>query len=387
MDCGGVVLYVEQWANELKVVINALSARLGGGQTYLINLLRCIPAREELEVSILGPNSLRASIDHVDLRWLLPSWPVENPGILQELGADVLFCPGGVVATPAPKGCKVVTMFRNMIPFDLVQRERYPLGYMRVRNWLLERSLLRSMLRADLVIFVSQFAKQVIERRAPGQIRRSAVIPHGVGPEFRLADAPAARPSWLPRENYLLYVSTFDVYKAQVQVVREFALLKQRRTGQERLVLVGSDSQNPQYAQAVRDEIHNLGLEGQVIILGLIPYRELPALYQHAAVNIFATESENCPNILLEAMAAGRPVVCSSFTPMPEFGGDAVSYFNPRKPSDLATKVSQVLDDPSFSLSLGERAAARASNYNWEAAASSTWKILQSLASKKCQVP
>ena len=57
--------------------------------------------------------------------------------------------------------------------------------------------------------------------------------------------------------------------------------------------------------------------------------------------------------------------------------GNAVSYFNPRKPSDLATKVSQVLDDPSFSLSL-ERAATRASNYNWEPQPR-PWKILQSL--------
>jgi glycosyltransferase involved in cell wall biosynthesis len=382
----------------VKVVINALSARLGGGQTYLINLLRYIPVDEKLDIFILGPSSLRASVEPTHLRWLSPSWPVDNPlmrtlwerfrfpAILRELGTDVLFCPGGVVVTPAPKGCKVVTMFRNMIPFDRVQRMRYPLGYMRVRNWLLERSMLRSMVRADLVIFVSQFAKQVIERRAPGQIKRSAVIPHGVGSEFRLTDAPGPRPSWLPKEDYLLYVSSFDVYKAQVQVVREFALLKQRRLGQEKLILVGSDSQNPQYAQAVRSEIHNLGLEGEVIIPGLIPYLQLPALYRHAAVNIFATESENCPNILLEAMAAGRPVVCSSLPPMPEFGGDAVSYFNPRTPSDLATKVWQVLDDPAFGRSLGKRAATRVANYNWEAAASSTWRILQSFASKECQL-
>jgi glycosyltransferase involved in cell wall biosynthesis len=376
----------------VKIMINALSARLGGGQTYLINLLRRFPSQGTEQCYVLGPRSLQETIGQAGLQWLSPGWPLENPivralwerfflpRILRRLGIDILFCPGGVVTTPVPSGCKVVTMFRNMIPFDRVQRKRYPLGYMRVRIWLLERVMLRSMLRADVVIFVSDFARRVIEQRVPECIKRAVVIPHGVGPEFRVGSVRAQRPGWLPAGDYLLYVSTFDVYKAQLEVVRGFSLLKARRGGTERLVLVGSERQNPNYSSKVRAEIMRLGLEKDVNIVGLVPYQELPGVYQNALINIFAAESENCPNILLEAMAAGRPVVSSNFSPMPEFGGDAVVYFNPQEPQDFADKVGKILDDPSVLRAFGQRAAERALRYDWEAAAATTWQTIFGVA-------
>lgn len=375
----------------MKLLINALSARLGGGQTYLINLLHWLPKQGVEDVYILGPQSLRDSVGCADLRWLSTAWPLENPfsralwerfvlpGILKQLRIDVLFCPGGVVTTPVPRGCKVVTMFRNMIPFDKGQRLRYPYGYMRMRNWLLEREMLRSMLQADLVIFVSDFARNVIEQRAPGRIKRGVVIPHGVGREFSVGNAPAPRPPWLPEGRYLLYVSTFDVYKAQLEVVRGFSLLKTRRGGTEKLVLVGSDKQNLAYSERVRAEIRKLKLTDDVFIAGLVPYQALPGVYQNALINVFAAESENCPNILLEAMAAGRPIVSSCLSPMPEFGGDAAVYFDPRVPGDFADKVAGLIDDPSALQAFGRRAADRAQQYDWEKTAGVTWQELLGL--------
>lgn len=372
-------------------MINALSARLGGGQTYLINLLRRLPLHDEVEVYLLGPSSLKVYLEQHNIKWLRPTWPLENPitrilwewfllpRMLDRLRIDILFCPGGIVTTSVPTRCKVVTMFRNMIPFDKEQRSRYPLGYMRVRNWLLEREMLRSMLQADLVIFVSEFARNVIEQRVPGRIKRGVVIPHGVGPEFSMGNAPAPCPPWLPVGGYLLYVSTFDVYKAQLEVVRGFSLLKARRRGNEKLVLVGSEKQNPAYSEKVRAEIRKLRLVDDVVIAGLVPYQDLPGMYQNALINVFAAESENCPNILLEAMAAGRPVVSSFFKPMPEFGGDGAVYFDPRVPDDFADKVAALIDDPSALQTLGRRAAARARRYDWEMAAATTWQELVGL--------
>ena len=40
--------------------------------------------------------------------------------------------------------------------------------------------------------------------------------------------------------------------------------------------------------------------------MGAIPHDTLPAVYHHALISIFASESENCPNILLESLAASR---------------------------------------------------------------------------------
>jgi glycosyltransferase involved in cell wall biosynthesis len=375
----------------MRVLINALSARQGGGQTYLYNLLSHIPENVPVEVCLLAPSSFGLAVSDGRVQRIEVSSGLENPlaralwekhalpRLARALRADVLFCPGGIIGARILNGCRTVTMFRNMIPFDRTQRGRYRSWYERLRNWLLERAMLKSMIRADLVIFISQFAKGVIEARVPGGIGRSVVVPHGIGPRFRVdLAAPVARPAWLPQGDYFLYVSTLDVYKAQLEVVRAYHLLRERRATPEKLVLVGPE--NPEYGRKVRKEVEQLGLSDAVFILGPMPYGELPGAYQHARINLFASESENCPNVLLEALAAGRPVVCSERPPMPEFAGDAAVYFDPASASDLAEKLGALADDPARMTDLARRALQRSRLYSWEESARLTWRAIAALA-------
>src|SRR5207253_2778864 len=132
-------------------------------------------------------------------------------------------------------------------------------------------------------------------------------IPHGVSPAFRAM--PSSRPGWLPAHPYLLYVSSFEYYKAQLEVVRAFSRVMQQWNSDLSLVLVGPA--NTAYAKLVRTEIEKLGLTQRIVITGNKPYDELPAAYHHSLLCIFASEAENCPNALLESMAAGKPDVCS----------------------------------------------------------------------------
>lgn len=371
----------------MRVVINAFSARRGGGQTYLLNLLQHLDEPCDLDITILAPESLKLpghpSITKLDVRW-----PVENPllraiweklklpGLLEELGAEVLFCPGGVINTKLPKGCKSVTMFRNMVPFDMAVRKRYPLGMMRVRNWLLEHAMLSSMTGADLVIFISDYARGVIERRSRGRVRNAVTFPHGISDHFRIAsDTRPKKPGWLPDGEYLLYVSIFDVYKHQLEVVQGFHQLKSRRETKEKLVLAGHRLEP--LATEVLKEIRQLGLENDVILTGNIPYRELPAVYANAKINIFASSCENCPNILLEALGAGRPLLVSQMKPMPEFGGDAVVYFDPLSPDDFCKQLLAIIDSPEELDRLGRMAASRAEMYDWSETARRTWRAIR----------
>jgi glycosyltransferase involved in cell wall biosynthesis len=142
-------------------------------------------------------------------------------------------------------------------------------------------------------------------------------------------------------------------------------------------VLVGTES--PEYGRKVRAEIGRLGLENDVLVRGQVPYMEMPGLYQHAVLNIFASQCENCPNILLEAMAAGRPVIVSNRPPMPEFAGDAALYFDPASPADLAEKLATVLDNPVYLGELAARAREQSLLYDWQSAARDTWNVLAAL--------
>lgn len=381
---------------KLRILINAFSARQGGGQTYLINLLQHRPVINEIEIFLLAPPSLKLPDSIKGITWLETNFPVENPflralwekfwlpGLLRKLKVDVFFCPGGTVGAKAPVGCKTVTMSRNMLPFDLKQRKKYPPGYDRFRNWALNKTLLRSMLSADLVIFISNYAETVIKDLARGALKKTVVIYHGINPHFRIEPGKELpRPSWVPQEGYLLYVSTLDVYKAQIEVIQAYAALKTKRHTKEKLLLVGFE--NAWYGKKVRDEVARLGLEQDVIVVGSIPYDQLPAVYQHAAINIYASETENCPNILLEALAAGKPIVASNRQPMPEFGGDAVVYFDPSSPADLADAILAVIDDPVRQAQLSLRAYERSRLYDWKKSAQLTWDAIEQLVAEDDQ--
>jgi glycosyltransferase involved in cell wall biosynthesis len=216
----------------MKIVINALSARIGGGQTYLANLLARLPERADLEIQVFAPASLILPPD-TRIRRRTTRWPTGNPVlrtlwevfllpvILAREQPDVLFCPGGVTASRTPPRCKTVTMFRNMMPFDLATVARIPFGLQWIRNFLLRRSMLRSMATADLTIFISNYARTLIE----GQIRvaNPITIPHGISEEFRTSGRLLDRPKWLPEGDYLLFVSRFEVHKHQREVAEAFA--------------------------------------------------------------------------------------------------------------------------------------------------------------------
>lgn len=370
----------------MKIVINAFSARLGGGQTYLLNLLKFIPKRPDLKVVVLAPSGLKLP-EHPAISRYSPRFKMDNPLIrsfwerymlpkyLRDINAQVLFCPGGVVVTKAPTGCKTVTMFRNMIPFDSRVLKNIPLGLQRVRNFLLYRVMLRSMSVADLTIFISDHARSVIESLA--KIPNAVTIPHGIGESFVTHEYDVAVPSVLAGSKYLLYVSRFDVYKHHYQVVSAYIGLPESLRMRYKLVLIG-ESDLPG-AEAVHRLIEGSPFRDDIVVLGAVPYSELPAYYHSAQAIIFASSCENCPNILLESLGAGRPVLSSNVMPMPEFAGDSVAYFSPFDESDIRQAITRILSDDDYAKYLAEKAIIQSGKYQWRATAEETWSRILGL--------
>lgn len=375
----------------MRIFINALSARLGGGQTYLLNLLKHVPQQADWRVFVLVQPSFplagmpqnvermeQASLENPLVR---AAW--EETGLaslLRQLDVDLFFSPGGLLPRSLPADMLTAVTFQNMLPFDRAQRKKYPYGYRRLRDWLLERGLSSSMRRADLVIFISEFARDFIGRELGELHGQSIVVPHGIDPSFRARSGePLLRPAWLPQEDYFLYVSFVDHYKAQLEVVQGFDLYR-RQGGTEKLVLAGPEYRP--YGDLVRREISARGLDGEVIMVGNVPHTELPAAYQHARINLFASFTENCPNILLEMMASARPALVSNRAPMTEFGGDAVAYFDPSEPQDFARHLTALMADEEQQHRLAAAAVERVAAYTWEKAAAHTWEAIVAVGRK-----
>ncbi|MGJ0428123.1 glycosyltransferase family 4 protein [Methylobacter sp.] len=370
------------------IVINALSALRGGGQTYLINLLNSLP-KGDFKVLLLV-NSKNKQLfsqygsDRVEIFeavWASKSilhrtlWErIALPHKLKEWQAAIYYAPGGVMITTPPKGCLSATALRNMLPFDDRERKRFPfISIIRFKLWLLRFVFLKSYQKSDKVVFISEYSMAVVKQYMPNIESKGVVIPHGLNSQFLNAEDSYDLPGTLKVNQFYLYVSILDVYKAQKEIVKAWRKLLDSNFAYP-LVLVGPKYN--QYGEEVMALIDQLGLQDKVIYLGKVDYEKLPSLYKSARALLFASSCECCPNILLEKLAAGKLVLCSNIDPMPEFGGDAAVYFDPYAPDDLYEKVMNMEMHSSVMNEMGDKAYKQALKFDWTNTAQKTIDFL-----------
>lgn len=141
------------------------------------------------------------------------------------------------------------------------------------------------------------------------------------------------------------------------------------------LIVVGSGDQANYSALA-----ESFGLSGRVIFPG--PQREVWRYYAAGDIFILPTLYESFGLSILEAMAAGLPVVVSSAAGAAELIKDGVNGLLLEDPTDvceLATKLEPLLADASLRRRLGEEAQATAGQYSWSLVAKQTVDIYKDL--------
>lgn len=370
-----------------RILLSALSARRGGGLTYLRNLVGAFPRGQGHRLSIASAAPIPDLPEHPDVDWVaVPQWtrrPI--PRFLigpiyfrwfwpRRHDFDLTYYVGGSFDMMLPTGIKTAVAFQNMLPFDTESRRRYPLGWIRFRHWLLEYAQSHAFRTADIVIFISEYARGVIDARLHRR-GTAAVVPHGVTPTTTPLDpAIAGRLS----DPFVLYLSILDVYKAQVELVEAWAAVRRRRITREKLVLAGPAG-SP-YADRVRATIRRHQLDDEVIILGEVPHDQVFDLAGRATVNAFMSSCENCPNIMLELMRVGQPMLISARQPMPELGGHGLDYVDPYDVDAVATTLIRLLDDPAHRDRVAAVARNRSQLFRWDEAGRRTWEAILAVA-------
>lgn len=365
-----------------KILINALSALQGGGQTYILNLLYG-KEHENFEVSLLvckANKEIFEKLNNVTLidigEWgngALKRTIWENfylPSFLKEKNIDILFAPGGIL----PLGLKIphtklVTTCQNMLPFSLQQINEAEHLSLKIKFLILFVVQSLSFRKSNLVIFLSNFAQKKVSRLSRLK-KNSVVIPHGLSQLF-----------WEKRtvidQDFVLYVSSFYKYKCQLELIKAWEqLVKLHPNFLSKLYLIGDHS--TQYGLQAKKLVKKLNLEHRVEFLGLIPYKEIAGYTQSSKLNIFASTCENCPNILLEYLASENPILCSNEEPMPEFAQDSVIYFNPEDPEEIYQKLKNSLIDHKYNLNqYAQKSYQLSKNYDWGVTRLKTWEQMK----------
>ena len=165
--------------------------------------------------------------------------------------------------------------------------------------------------------------------------------------------------------EYLLYVGGIDPRKNILNLLKSIKYLNTNASIKIPLALVGKLSNQSEYDKLQR-LIKQLKIRNLIFEPGYIEENDLPLVYTGAQAFIFPSFYEGFGLPVLQAMAAGTPVITTELSSIPEIAGNAVIYVDPEKPESIASGIEQVLTDGSLRDSLITKGKIQAEKFSWE---------------------
>lgn len=366
----------------LRVLINGIHAKAGGGITYLANLIPELAREPDLELHLLIDESQNDSfavlndVARVHLVKVPSAMPrmllweqVQVPLIAHMIAADVVISAANYGPLLARNH---VIVLHNSLAVGTRERRLQKKIYW----WGLKVATFVSLLVARRSLGVSNYAASTLFPHAlSGFLARPAVVPHGISNLF------SPDPQGAEREDFLLAVADFYIQKNIHTLLTAMRLLVEQRP---HLVLqIAGAEVDRDYAMRIRQQVVDLRLEKNVRFLGRLSQPQLVELYRRCALFVFPSSEETFGMPLVEAMACGAPVVCANVAAMPEVVGGAALMVDPANPDDIAAQIAKVLDDPALRADLAARSLQRALRFSWAKTADATACILREAAGRQ----
>jgi glycosyltransferase-like protein len=245
-----------------------------------------------------------------------------------------------------------------------------------------------AILEPDVVLAVSEVWRQILRAEYGVQ---AGVVPNGVD-VARFAAGPAGRARELRHQvgasarPLLLAVGGVEPRKGSDTLMRALADVKHRRGTVPVLAVVGGHSfqDHRAYREAVLAELPSLGLElgRDVVLVGTVPERDIPAWYAAADALAFPSVKEGFGLAVLEAMAAGLPVVTSDLPVFREYlvaGRDAL-LVGVGDVTGLADALLAVLGDADRRAALVAAGREVAARFTWQRSALRHLEVYRALS-------
>lgn len=176
----------------------------------------------------------------------------------------------------------------------------------------------------------------------------------------------------------LLFVANLNKaerYKGLAYLLQAFPLIIDA-IPEVTLSIVGTGDDLVFYHQLTND----LGIDEHVQFKGRLQGPELAEVYQQSSILVLPSLFESCPNVLLEAMAAGLPIVGSNTAGIPDLIEDGHNgyLFAPRDSNDLARVVIKILSDPVLAKTMGSNGLRKvATEYTWDQIVQQTNSVIK----------
>lgn len=372
------------------ILVNAISVRTGGAQTFLMNLLPQLAnltpcwnyhllvrqERELLYQSLPGnviinaiPNDLvatylkRLKFEHITIPMLHRQGKYSLHFQIDEMLSPV------ITALCVPS----VAVFHTtpMVMFDDSTGD----------NWVFRQyaQLIRRLAaqNARLPVTVSHHAKAEFAGLYPAARDRFRVVYHGV--DLVHFSPEKANNTFIQQlgitRPYILSISNRFEWKNYYRLVQSYQQLVQAHKIPYDLVLVGEAKKSSE-EKRINEYISKCNLNDRIHLIDFVAQVDLPQIYRGALAYVFPSMRETFGMTVLEAMACGTPVVCARWGPLPEVAGDAACYFNPLDIDNMAAVIFKVTTDSTLRDELCHRGLEHMRYFTWEQAAIGYHRLL-----------
>ena len=243
----------------------------------------------------------------------------------------------------------------------------------------LETKILRAAAeKASFLICISDFVRDTVI--AELKIETGRVHTVHVRLPYRLPQVPLQAATatlhrfGLSADRYLLYPANFWLHKNHEMLLTAYGMyVASHGNSPLQLVCTGAQDMRLDY---LKKATRAMRLSSHVVFPGYLPDQEFAGLMANCKAVIFPSLYEGFGMPVLEAMAFGKPVLCSTVTSLPEVAGDAALLFSPKRPQEIIDAIRQIELDNALVERLVEKGRRRAAEFgNARMMADQYWAI------------
>jgi glycosyltransferase involved in cell wall biosynthesis len=288
------------------------------------------------------------------------------PKAIRRLNPNIVIEPAHFGPFNLPVKIKRVTVIHDLTPIKFPQWHSFLSSN-------LQKLFLPSIIKkASLIITNSKNTSTDLNEYYPYSQEKTAQIYPAIDPFFLVNKEEIIN----KKQPFFLSVGTIEPRKNHSLLLDAYQLFREQTNLNFKLIICGGKGwKNSDFYKKLKDHPYKNDIE----VKGYVSKEELKELYLTTSTFIYPSLYEGFGFPVAEAMGCGAPCVISNSSSIPEVGGEAAIYFDPKNPEDLATKLTQVISSEELICTLTKKSISQSAQFSWEKFALELEKLLVEL--------